>query len=263
MSRIAALIIILAFTLPVSASTIVSWYPQVVENIYVNDTVSETVEYSVTTYEQLTQSSWTVDRQPVDGGVDGSVYYYERSWDNLSRGFHTVNFNGNYSGGLVEFRWYVNVYEIGGNIDGSIFDVIDDSIDDYALDIKIRMFRYGISGEDNHSEFIARKARQLLDEIRVRQMKRESLHKQFKAGNIKFEEYVAGMKNVQKEVRFYMKLSKELANITRSELNNEELGREFENFSLTEDDWAWHEGQVKDLKKEKSIRSKGKKNGRL
>lgn len=261
MRRIAALIIMLAFTLPVSASTIVSWYPQVVENIYVNDTVSETVEYSVTTYEPLTQSSWTVDGQHVKGGVDGSVYYYERTWDKLNRGFHTVNVNGNYSGGLVEFRWYVNVYEIGGNVDGNIFDVIDDSIDDHALDIKVRMFRYGISGEGNHSEFTARKARQMQDEITARQMKRESLHKQFKVGNIKFEEYAASMKDVQKETRFYMKLSKELANITRSELNNEELGREFENFSLTEDDWAWNEGQVKDMKK-KNTRSNGKKNGR-
>lgn len=249
MSRITALIIILVLSLPASASSIVSWYPQVIEYIYINDTVSETIEYSVTTSEQVTQSRWAVDGQPVEGGVNGSTYYYERTWGNQDRGFHTVNYNGNYSGVQIEFRWYVNVYEIGGHVEGSIFDVIDDSLDNHAIEIKIQMFRYGISGEDNYSEFTARKARQMQDEIAARQMIRESLSKEFKAGNIGFEEYVAAMKHVQKEARFYMKLSTELANITRSQLNNEKLGREFENFSLTEEDWVWHEGQFEDKQK--------------
>jgi hypothetical protein len=249
MIRLTPLILILAFTLPASASGIISWSPQVIEYIYVNDTVSETIEYSVTTSDLVTQSRWTVDGQPVDGGVDGNTYYYNRTWENRNRGFHTVNFNGNHSGAQVEFRWYVNVYEIGGHAEGSIFDIIDDSLDDQALNIKVRMFRYGISGEDNQTEFASRKARQIQDAITSSQMKRESLTKEFKEGNIKFEEYVAAMKQVQKEGRFYMKLSTELADITRSQLNNEELGREFENFSLTEKDWAWHDGQVKDKSK--------------
>lgn len=244
----------MAFTLPASASSIVSWYPQVIEHIYVNDTVSETIEYSVTTSEQGVQSRWTVDGQPVDGGVNGSTYYYERTWDNRNRGFHTVNFNGNYSGAPVEFRWYVNVFEIGGHFEGSIFDVIDDSLNDHVLDIKVRMFMNGISSEDNQSEFAATKARQMQDAISTRQMKRESLSKEFKDGNIKFEDYVATIKQVQKEARFYMKLSTELAKITRSQLNNEEAGREFENFSLTEEDWAWHEGEVNNRKKENYTR---------
>ena len=246
---ITALITILFLSLPASASSIISWYPQVIEHIYINDTVNQTIEYSVTTSEKVTQDRWTVDGKPFEGGVDGNNYYYERTWDHQDRGFHTVNFNGNYSGTQIEFRWYVNIYEIGGHVDGSIFDVIDDSLDAHAIEIKIQMFRYAISGEDNYSEFTSRKARQMQDEITARQMKRESLTEKFKAGNIKFEEYAAAMKHVQRETRFYMKLSTELAKITRSQLNNEDLGREFENFSLTEDDWVWHEGQVGDIQK--------------
>ncbi len=249
MTRITGLITLLMLSLPASASSIVSWYPQVIEHIYINDTVSETIEYSVTTSEQVTQDRWIVDGKPFEGGVDGNTYYYERTWDNQDRGFHTVNFNGNYSGTWIEFQWYINVYEIGEHVQGSIFDVIDDSLDAHVIEIKKQIFRYELSNEDNYSEFIALKARQMQDEITVRQMRRESLTEEFKSGNITFEEYVAAMKHIQKEVRFYMKLSTELAKITRSQLNNEDLGREFENFSLTEEDWVWHEGQLGDKQK--------------
>lgn len=249
MTRIPALITLLMLSLPASASSIVSWYPQVIEHIYINDTVSETIEYSVTTSEHVTEDRWTVDGKPFEGIVNGNTYYFERTWENQDRGFHIVNFNGNYSGTWIEFRWYVNVYEIGGHVEGSIFDVIEDSLDAHAIEIKKQMFRYAISGEDNYSEFTALKARQMQDYIKALQMRRESLTEKFKAGNITFEEYVAAIKHAQREARFYMKLSIELAKITRSQINNEDLGREFENFSLTEEDWLWHEGQLGDKQK--------------
>ncbi len=255
MTFIAALIMIYALSVPSYASSAVpqeqidvkeqnlvpdSWYPQVIEYVYVNDTFNETIEYSITTSEQLTESRWTVEGQPVEGGTEGGKYYHKHTWDNMNRGLQTVIFKGSHGGSLIEFRWYVYVHEIGGNADGNIFDVIDDSIESHAIDINIRIFRYGISSKDDPFEFTAQKTRQMHDEIAAHQMKREELNVEFKAGNITFDEYVAAMKRVQKEVRFYMKLSKELANIARSELHNEELGREFENFSITEDDWAWH-----------------------
>ncbi len=251
---IAALFVILALVIPASASdvasradihehniTLDSWYPQVIEYLYVNDTVSKTINYSITTSELLNSSRWTVDGEPVDSWGNGSTYYYEHTWDNLNRGLHIVNFEGISQKSLIEFRWYVNVYEIGGRVDGSIFDIIDDSIESHAIEINNYMFRFGISGEDDRYGFISQKARKMRDEIETRQMKREALHLDFKDGNITFEEYVAAIKQVQKETRFYMRLSKEFANIIRSELDNEEHAKEFENFSLTEEDWEWHE----------------------
>ncbi len=250
---IAALFMILALETPASASdvaradiqehniTLDSWYPQVIEYLYVNDTVNRTIKYSITTSEQINSSHWTVDGEPVDSGGDGSTYYYEHTWDNLNRGLHIVNFEGINQNSLIEFRWYVNVHEIGGRVGGSIFDIIDDSIESHAIEINIYMFRFGILDENERYGFMSQKARKMHDEIETRQMKRQALSLDFKAGNITFEEYAAAIKQVQKETRFYMKLSKEFANIIRYELNDEEAAKEFENFSLTEEDWEWHE----------------------
>ena len=251
---IATLFMILALETAVSASdnasvadiqeqniTLDSWHPQVIEYLYVNDTVNRTVRYSITTSEQLNSSFWTVDGEPVESGGDGSTYYHEHIWDNLNRGLHIVNFKGNSQKSLIGFQWYVNVHEIGGRVDGSIFDIIDDSIESHAIEINIYMFRFGILDENGRYGFVSQKARKIHDEIETRQMKRQALGLDFKSGNITFEEYVAAIKQVQKETRFYMRLSKEFANIIRSELNNEELAKEFENFSLTEEDWEWHE----------------------
>ena len=255
MTRIAVLLLSLSLVLPITASSavslnqgdipdisiknnIISWYPQVIEYLYVNETKVETVEYSITFQEQMVESRWTLDGKSVDGSNDNNKNYFLHTWDEASRGFHTVAYEGITAGHKTEFKWYVNVYEIGGD-DGSIFDVIGDMLENHAVELKIRRFSDQLSNNDDPAEFAAQNVRLLHDEISVRQMKRDVLDMDFRNGIITFEEYVAARKKVQAETRFYMKLAQEMAKIARNEFNNEELGKEFENFSFTEDDWAW------------------------
>ncbi len=279
MIRIAALLLTLSLVLPITTSSavslnqadipnismnkitqenknnIISWYPQVIEYLYVNETKVETVEYSITFREQMAESRWTLDGHSVDGSNDSKKNYYLHTWDEASRGFHKVTYEGITDGHKTEFKWYVNVYEIGGDGDGSIFDVISDMLENHAMELKIRGFRDILSNNDNQVEFAAQNARWLHDEISERQMKREVLDLDFRNANITFEEYVAARKKVQAETRYYMKLSQEMAGIIRNEFNNEELGREFENFSFTDNDWAWSE-QVNEKIRERQSSTK-------
>ncbi len=223
-------------------NNIISWHPQVIEYLYVNETKVETVEYSITFQEQMSDSRWTLDGHSVDGSNDKNKNYYIHTWDEAGRGFHIVNYEGINAGHKTEFKWYVNVYEIGGDSDGSIFDVINDMLENHAVELKIRMFRDQFSNNDDSVEFAAQNIRWLHDGISERQMKREVLDMDFRNGNITFEEYVAARKKVQAETRYYMKLAQEMARIISNEFHNEDLGMEFENFSFTKDDWAWSEG---------------------
>jgi len=106
---------------------------------------------------------------------------------------HTIIFTGNNSDTKVEFRWYINVYRIGNPGDG-LFDIIDDALENHATDIKIRMFKYKIAKHGGNSAIVARMTNQLHDEIAKRQMTREALRDEFKAGNITTDQYVAALK---------------------------------------------------------------------
>lgn len=103
---------------------ILSWEPeQIVDYIYVNDTVTETIKYSITTSVPMENPTWTVDGIPVTGTESGYTYSYTRTWDNQSIGPHKIVFTGNNSESLVVFKWYVNVYEIVSTVEGAIFFV--------------------------------------------------------------------------------------------------------------------------------------------
>src|SRR5659263_392852 len=137
MKLIIILLLLGVLALPASASEIISggniktnatileWSPQATDYVYVNSTVNGTIEYYITTAESITVYNWSVDGKPVDGDVDGNIYFYTHTWDNDSIGFHKVNFKGNNSGTKIEFQWYVNVYEIEGYRGGELFDVMD------------------------------------------------------------------------------------------------------------------------------------------
>ncbi|MBU3968513.1 MAG: hypothetical protein KKG76_14270 [Euryarchaeota archaeon] len=237
----------------ITKNNIISWYPQVIEYLYVNETKVEAVEYSITFHEQIAESRWTLDGHSVDGSNDNNKYYYLHTWDEASRGFHKVTYEGITAGHKTEFKWYVNVYEIGGDGDGSIFEVISDMLENHAVELKLRRFRDQLSNNDDQVEFGAQNVRWLHDEISERQITREVLDLDFRNGNLTFEEYVASRKEVQVETRYYMKLAQEMAGIIRNEFNNQELGREFENFSFTEEDWAWSEQVNEKIRERQSI----------
>ncbi len=232
-------------------ATILDWYPEVVDYVYVNGTVNETIEYSIRTFEKMTMFNWTVNGTSVTGNASGNTYYYEHTWDNNSRlGAHTIIFKGSNNDTRVEFRWYVNVYRIGEEHgSGSIFDIIDDALENHVTDIKIRMFRYQIAKHAGKSEIAAWKVNQLHDEIAKRQMTREALRAEFKAGNITSENYTAALKQVQREAKYNSKLVKGYAKISIEDLKDDKSKDDFKNISEMEN---------KNDKRKDGANSKGK-----
>lgn len=213
-------------------ATIIDWSPQIFD--YVNGTLNETIDYSITTFEEMTTYNWSVDGKSVNGNDDGSnTYSYSHNWNNSSVGAHTVSFKGNNSDTEVEFRWYVNVYREGTNSGGNLFDIIDEALDNHITDLKIRLFKYKVSKGNGKSDFAAQKVNQLHDEIAKRQMTREALRKEFQAGNITIEEYVAALKQVQRDAKYNSKLAKGYANIVTDNKDNESE-KEFKKISEIE-----------------------------
>jgi len=259
-----------ALFLPAGASStenvsILSWYPQVVDYVYVNDTVNETITYSITTAEPMSLNNWTVDGVSVE---NVNTAFYQHTWDNKSVGFHTVIYKGNNSA-QVEFRWYVNVYEIGEYPGGSIFDIIDDALENHVTDIKIRMFKYKIAKHEGKAAYVAEKVNRLHDEIAKRQMTREALRHEFQAGNISAGEYVAALKQAQKDAKYNMKLAEEMAKVTREVLKDEKTSSDLERLSEIESSWSrGHIGKgkkdvevgAKDREKEKASNDNRDKN---
>ena len=215
-------------------ATLIYWYPQVVDYVEVNSTLNETIEYSITTVEEMTTYNWSVDGNPVIGLVDnGNIYFYEHTWKNNSVGAHTVSFKGNNSDTRVEFRWYVNVYKEGTYSGGNLFDLIDEALENHVTDLKIRMFKYKIEKGKGKSDYVARKVNQLHDEIAKRQMTSEALRTEFKAGNITIEGYVAALKQVQRDAKYNSKLAKGYANIVKDN-KDDESEKEFKKISEIE-----------------------------
>jgi len=202
-----------------------NYSPQVVDYVYVNDTVSETINYWIITDELMTTVNWTVDGEDKTGSYgDGpNNYTYEHVWDNGSIGLNTVIFTGeNESGSQVEFRWTVNVlnmstYDEGEKINNTnIFDIMDGALNRHMLDIKIRWFKFKVAKHGGNSEFVADKVNQLHKEIAMRQMTREALREDYKAGNIDKDQYVAALKKAHMKEQ---NIKSEIASLT--ELENE------------------------------------------
>lgn len=238
-------------------ATLLTWFPQVVDYVEVNDTLSETIEYSLTTVEEMTMFNWTVNGTPVTGYADGNTYYYEHTWNNSSRlGAHTIIFKGSNNDTRVEFRWYVNVYREGNySGGGDLFEIIDDALENHVTNIKIRMFKYKIAKGNGKSAYAAQKVNQLHDEIAKRQMTREALREEFKAGNISIQNYTAALKQAQRDAKYNSILAKEYAKIAKEDLKDVEAGKKLEKLSEMENDWSKAKKKVDEIED----KSKGKK----
>jgi hypothetical protein len=238
-------------------ATIMDWSPQIFD--YINGTLNEPIDYSITTFEEMTTYNWSVDGKPVNGNDDGSnKYSYSHNWNNSSVGAHTVSFKGNNSDTKVEFRWYVNVYREGTYSGGNLFEIIDEALDNHITDLKIRLFKYKVSKGNGKSDYAAQKVNQLHDEIAKRQMTREALRKEFQAGNITIEEYVAALKQVQRDAKYNSKLAKGYANIVKDNKDNESE-KEFKKISEIETQNDRKSSEKKNEEKTNNVKSEDKK----
>jgi len=214
---------------------IVTWSPQVVDYIYVNNSINETITYSITLAASSLSNNWTVDGVAVNGTTAGATSSYTHTWTNSSIGSHTIIYKGG-NGSGVEFRWYANVYQIGTYSGGNIFDIIDDALEYHVTDIKIRMFKYKVAKHGGNSELVAQKVNILHDSIAKRQMTREALRLELKAGNITSQEYTAAIKQAQRDAKADSQLSRSLAKIARDELRDNRAGDDLEQLSEAESD---------------------------
>ena len=183
-----------------------TWSPQVVDYVYVNDTINETITYSIITEEPMTEFNWTVDGidETVNGTINGKYNYsLQYTWDNqsLNPRFHTVVFTGNNTESRVEFRWHVNVYDLEFYKEGNIFDIMDDALEDHVTDIKIRMFKRNMNKHNLGVDYFAQQVNRLHEENAKRQMTREALRKDLRADEINQSEYVAALKQAQKDAK--------------------------------------------------------------
>jgi hypothetical protein len=189
--------------------------PQVVDYVYVNDTISETIKYSITTAESLENISWTVINltgvvNTDYGKVSGNTYSYDHTWDIESIGSpHKVIVNGSYNNSQVKFTWYVNVYDIGDYSGGhNIFGIIDGALRNAGDDVKIRMEkRKVLSLGDKGKEYLAQKVNLLHEEIDKRQSTYAALLNDYKSGEISKEEYVAAQQQAQMDAKSNQKMA--------------------------------------------------------
>ena len=232
---------------------ILSWEPeQIVDYIYVNDTINETIKYSITTAEPMDDPEWTVDGIAVTGTESGNTYSYTHVWDNDSIGSphsHMVIFTGSYDDSQVEFKWYANVYEIGDYSGGHhIFGIIDDALRNHATDVQIRMEKRKMHKMGEQADgYLEQKVNRLHDEIDKRQSTRDALRQDFKSGKVSSEEYVAALQQAQIDAKYNQKIAQEYAKIAKNEMKNKKLSIELLNISQTEADLI----EVKDNGKHK------------
>ena len=195
------------------------WYsPGAVDYVFVNDTVSETITYMVSTNQQTAEDIWYLDYVLVSNGGQS----FTRSWNDSDVGRHVIKYTGKNANGTVSFEWYVNVYnetEIPFEKKG-LFEIIDEALSNHVYDIKIRMFEYRVELAPNASEKarLVRERNQLMhDEIAKRQMTREALRKEFKDGKISKDVFVSAMHKVQLEMKNTVKAQKYLEKIEKTE----------------------------------------------
>ena len=230
--------------------TIVSWSPETLEDVYVNDTVSAAIEYSITTTEPMVVNDWTIDKVPVDGVANGSTASIVHKWDVSETGFHTITYKGNNIDSEVEFSWYFNVYETGKFVEGNIFNVMDDVLENHAADIKIRMFESQIE-KGNGDEFLSREVINLNDEKSDILENRESLREELRSGLIEVNEYTATLKQIKTDEKINKKITKKIVEVIE-ETND---GRMREQFYRTYN--FGNEGDNDDFRKNKKENVKG------
>jgi hypothetical protein len=232
--------------------TIVSWGPEIMEDVYVNETVSETIEYSITTTEPMTINSWTIDKVPASGITDGSTASFTHEWDSSETGFHTIVYKGYDNGSEVGFKWYVNVYKSGKFVEGNIFNVIDDVLENNAADIKVRIFKNKIENENTGTEFLIREINFLSDTNSNIQKTRETLRNELKANSISHEEYASAIKKIHGDEKITKKFATEMAKVVKDKT----ISNQFEKISMQKEDYI---NKYKENEKETRQGTKGNK----
>ncbi len=217
-----------------SRASILSWSPSVVDYVYVNDTVNRTITYSITTSGQMTENNWTLDGAPVNGIIMGNTISYIHTWDKKDAGFHTLIYGGSKNNAQIAFRWYVNVYETGQYGGGNLFDVIDDVLENHATDIKIRMLKYTIEKHGSGSNLTAIRIKRLQDEI-------------------------AGQRSL--DIKYNIKLAKEVAKIARDDMKDEGLADEFSKLSEIKSGWEKEENGTETDNEKETGTDNGKETG--
>jgi hypothetical protein len=121
-------------------------------------------------------------------------------------------------------------------VEGGIFTVIDDALENHAADVKIRMFEYRIAKNGDNSDFVAQEVKRLNDELSSTQTTREILGKELKEGAIKDEEYAAALRKIEREENSNKKQAREMAEVVRSNLKDDKLSTEFDKISKGKED---------------------------
>lgn len=131
----------------------------------------------------------------------------------------------------------------GPTYEGSIFDVIDDVLENHAADVQVRMFRYRIAKNEDDADFVAQEVRRLNDKVSDIETERKILSRELEAGTITTKEYASAIKAVERKEKYALKQAGEMSLVVE-ELKDEELGIGFEEISKRKDH---------DNKKEKEI----------
>lgn len=140
-------------------------------------------------------------------------------------------------------------------LEGGIFNVIDDVLENHAADVQIRMFKYRIQKNSDNSEFVAQEVKRLKDDLSTIQKTQENLGKELKQGTITNEDYAFAMKKIENEEKSNKKQAKEMAEVVRNSLKDDKLSTEFDKISKANED-----GNKRKGKKETGSGTKGRNN---
>lgn len=113
-------------------------------------------------------------------------------------------------------------------VEGGIFNVIDDALNNHAADVNVRMFRYVAAKNSDNAGFVAEEAKRLNDAALSIQTTREALGDKLKAGTITPEDYAFAIKKLGTEEKYNKKQAAEIAKIVRNELKDVKLSNEFD-----------------------------------
>ncbi len=242
-----------------SSRAIVSWAPQGIDSVFV-DTDGKTITYSITTVESMTMNSLTLDGASVSGIVNENTFSYTRTWDNRSIGFHTLIYNGSNNHSQTAFRWYVSVYDQYGG--GNLFEVINDVLDDHAVDVKVRMLEYTIEKHGSKSSFTAKSVNRIHNEMAGQQNSSETLGMEFRKGDITLQQYISSLEQIRKSTRNNIKLAKKMEKIAGELLKDEKLVQDFTKISEKDDSRGEEHAKARGNDKEKGA-TEGSDNNRV
>lgn len=121
-------------------------------------------------------------------------------------------------------------------VEGGIFNVIDDALNNHVADVNVRMFRYMVAKKSDNAEVVTEEAKRLNDEVLSIQTAREALGKKLKAGIITPENYALAVKNLEIEEKYNQKQASEMAKIVRDDLKDVKLSNEFDKVTKTKED---------------------------